>query len=460
VNRHINSYTPSERRMIMANRVQEIVESKGGYFNKSSYVNKRTPIKIKCSENHEWETNPSSVLAGSWCRKCWNKNYAGKHLKLSDGLDQARKIASSRGGECLSDNYVSAATPMTWRCLNGHQWQAALADIKKKTWCPECNLGVRERLCRHYFESVTGYGFPKIRPKWLTNSRGNRMELDGYCESLKIAFEHQGLQHYNEVPYFNRSLDAFARRIENDRQKMELCKQNNIHLILVPFYIERDTLAAWIYKQLSEVLPLLTLKPIHQDEACVYLPSVELKELQTIALERGGECLSKQYLGTTKKHRFRCAKGHEWEATASNVKVRTWCPDCKPERIGNSNRKHSIESMAFIALERGGKFLSKSFQSVNHRYQWQCRQGHIWLAAPTDIMKGTWCPECSRARRKGSIEEMQLIASSRNGKCLSNVYVSSQTKLRWQCAYGHEWEARPDNVKNVGSWCPICFGRK
>ena len=145
----------------MANRVQEIIESKGGYFDKSSYVNKRTLIKIKCSESHEWETNPSSVLAGSWCRQCWNKNHAGKHLKLSDGLDQAKKIASSREGECLSDNYVSAATPMTWKCLNGHQWRAAFSDVKKGTWCPECNLGVRERLCRHYFESITGCSFPK-----------------------------------------------------------------------------------------------------------------------------------------------------------------------------------------------------------------------------------------------------------------------------------------------------------
>ena len=63
-------------------------------------------------------------------------------------------------------------------------------------------------------------------------------------------------------------------------------------------------------------------------------------------------------------------------------------------------------------------------------------------------------------RRKGTIEEMQAIARQRGGLCLSNTYLNSKTKLKWQCAYGHIWEATPRDVKHRGKWCPYDSGRK
>lgn len=454
--RHINSYTPEERRQIMVNRLRQIVVKRDGSFDEDAYVNKRTPVKFKCSYGHEWESQAQTVLHGSWCRQCWDEKHAGKHLRLKDGLEQAKEIAAKQHGECLSTKYITGITPLHWKCQNGHEWHTGLSDIKKGTWCPECGSGVRERLCRHYFEKITGQLFPKSKPKWLINSLGNRMELDGYCEEIGIAFEHQGEQHYRKVAHFNRRDETLARRIVDDAQKRNLCLEKRISLIEVPFHIPKNELSTYIFnhlKNLSLSLQLVNLDTIARLE---YVPSTELHELKKIAKARGGECLSNVYLGVLGKHRFRCSKGHEWEATAVNVKSRTWCPTCKPERIGNSNRKYSVESMSKIAEKHGGKFISEIFKSVNFRYSWRCKLGHEWLATPTDIMKGTWCRLCANNSQKGSIEEMQNIAEFRGGICLSEVYLSSQTKLKWRCILGHEWEARPDNVKNSKSWCPIC----
>lgn len=454
--RHLNSYKPEERRRIMVNRLLQIVLERGGAFDEQAYVNKRTPIMFRCSDGHKWVTQPQTVLQGSWCRRCWNEREAGKHLRLTDGLQQARGIAASRRGTCLSEEYISSLSPMGWRCENGHEWSALLADVKKGTWCPECGSGARERLCRHYFESITELHFPKSRPKWLENSLGNRMELDGYCEPIGLAFEHQGEQHYREVSHFNRRDETLARRLKDDESKRSLCEKHGISLIEVPYYIPTDKLPAWIHDNIASVKPSIRLKPPHDVKTVDYAPSSELSDLRAIARERGGECISTVYLGVVEKHKFRCSKGHVWEATASNVKSRTWCPECKPERIGDSNRKHSVETMSLLAAERGGKFLSSTFVSVNSRYLWGCTNGHQWLAAPSDIMKGTWCLECSYNSRRGNIEEMRAIAKSRGGKCISEEYISSQTKLLWRCEAGHEWKARPDNVKNRLSWCPVC----
>jgi hypothetical protein len=50
---------------------------------------------------------------------------------------------------------------------------------------------------------------------------------------------------------------------------------------------------------------------------------------------------------------------------------------------------------------------------------------------------------------------MQEMAVCRGGRCLSTEYVDIKTKLRWKCAFGHEWEASARLLK-TGHWCPEC----
>jgi len=54
-----------------------------------------------------------------------------------------------------------------------------------------------------------------------------------------------------------------------------------------------------------------------------------------------------------------------------------------------------------------------------------------------------------------TIRDMQEIALSRGGRCLSTEYVDIKTKLRWKCSFGHEWEASARLLK-AGHWCPEC----
>ncbi len=60
---------------------------------------------------------------------------------------------------------------------------------------------------------------------------------------------------------------------------------------------------------------------------------------------------------------------------------------------------------------------------------------------------------------KLTIEEMRSIAEERGGKCLSDTYAGAMTKLTWECAEGHQWEAKPNNIKS-GSWCRKCSHKR
>jgi nucleoside-diphosphate-sugar epimerase len=54
-----------------------------------------------------------------------------------------------------------------------------------------------------------------------------------------------------------------------------------------------------------------------------------------------------------------------------------------------------------------------------------------------------------------TIRGMQELAVSRGGQCLSTEFVDIKTKLKWRCAFKHEWEATPRLLK-AGHWCPEC----
>jgi hypothetical protein len=50
--------------------------------------------------------------------------------------------------------------------------------------------------------------------------------------------------------------------------------------------------------------------------------------MKEVALQRGGKCLSGEFVTTRAKLRWRYATGHEWNATASSVLDGGWCTQC------------------------------------------------------------------------------------------------------------------------------------
>ena len=175
--------------------------------------------------------------------------------------------------------------------------------------------------------------------------------------------------------------------------------------------------------------------------------------MQKTAAERGGFFRSKTYRGSDKKHLWECIEGHQWEANPRQVRHSSWCPVCGYENMAKAKRL-SIREMREIAEARGGKCLSKQYVNTETKLLWQCSKGHKWEAKPGNVKNGSWCPHCLGQARL-TIEEMREIAESRGGRCLSSMYKNVYTKLMWECAAGHRWEAISMNIR-AGSWCPVC----
>ncbi len=187
---------------------------------------------------------------------------------------------------------------------------------------------------------------------------------------------------------------------------------------------------------------------------CAHRKRLTLDEMQTLAVSRGGKCITDRYLNNRTKLRWRCAVGHEWEAAPGLIKAGQWCPHCA------HMARLSIDAMVEIASSRGGRCLSTEYVSVDTHLRWRCAAGHRWTATPASIRSGKWCPCCVHNQRL-ELKAMRRLARRRGGTCLSTTYINNREPLLWECKRRHRWKATPANVKGGkrkrGTWCLECY---
>jgi len=90
-----------------------------------------------------------------------------------------------------------------------------------------------------------------VRPDWLTDREGARLELDYLIEELDIAVEVQGEQHYHYVPYFHGSYDQFLKRVERDKIKREKCTAVGIMLLEIDSSSQFKSLKHYLIKRVQ-----------------------------------------------------------------------------------------------------------------------------------------------------------------------------------------------------------------
>ena len=99
-----------------------------------------------------------------------------------------------------------------------------------------------------------------------------------------------------------------------------------------------------------------------------------LGDAKRLAAERGGKCLSNEYINNATNMKWQCEKGHVWCTIYRNIRAGYWCPGCR-------SRKHTIDDARLLAKERDGECLSKEYINTNSKLLWRCSKGHEWPAS-------------------------------------------------------------------------------
>ncbi len=441
----------SNRKPGSIERMQELAQRHNGKCLSEEYVNMKTKLKWECENGHTWETSPSNIIKGTWCPFCAGRG----HYTIED----MKSLAKEKGGECLSRRYINGSTELKWKCSEGHIWDAKPSSIKRGSWCPVCSRFKSERLCRIILEGLLNIKLPKKRPAWLLSGSGKRMEFDGFDEKNRIAFEYQGIQHYENT--FNVDEEKWKHFRHNDEIKLQLAKDNGVKLIVVPYFEEGATIDECV----SHVKCVLKENGIEYNDIDLDIrekdfSSYLLKEdLERIVKRKGGELLTDVVVTTKSKVKIKCKNGHIWTTTVSLIKSGAWCYKCGRQSM-KEKMSLSLDEVVEFARQHSVSCLSSEYENADTILSWRCNKcGYVWNA-PLRRLYNTkeCCPHCQKTIKFNSrytIEDMKNIARERGGKCLSDIYVNIKTKLRWQCKEGHIWEATPDSIRR-GTWCPTC----
>ncbi len=123
-------------------------------------------------------------------------------------------------------------------------------------------------------------------------------------------------------------------------------------------------------------------------------------------------------------------------------------------------RIYSLESMMEIAIKHSGICLSKKYISSHSKLLWQCKVGHKFsMPANSIINKKYWCPECGiKSRFKHSIESLREQAKKKDWVITSDNYEGGNIKLDFICSFGHNFKLTPEHfLKGIG--CRACSGK-
>lgn len=186
-----------------------------------------------------------------------------------DRLEEVRELIESRGGKLLSKEYLGARERVEYICDKGHRAESVVSNLRTGQWCYKCGRTLS----------------------------GEKQKVQNAVEQLSKLARKKGGKFLN-TSYVNTSTPHDWSCSEGHKFRAK------------PGAVKRG---AW----------------------CPYCAGKRktIETLKMSAKARGGECLSTVYRGTAPKYKWRCAKGHEWSARASNVLRGVWCPRCGFEKV-------------------------------------------------------------------------------------------------------------------------------
>ncbi len=229
-------------------------------YSRIEYKTMQDKVNIKCPIHGVMNISPKDHLNSKHgCIDCGLIAGAKKQTKSTEDFISEAKGIHGDLYDYSKVNYIGNKDPVEVICkIHGSFYPLPNNHLTHKSGCPQCFNSIkikREPIYRQILEEITLRKFPKIRPDFLLSPKtGHNLELDGYNEEFKIAFEHQGIQHYEYIPFFHDSIEDFENDQWKNHFKKDKCRENGIVLIIIPYYVPELELRDFISKEFVKLV--------------------------------------------------------------------------------------------------------------------------------------------------------------------------------------------------------------
>lgn len=349
------------------------------------------------------------------------------------------ELHPTRNGK-LDPNAIGAGSrrKLWWRCSQGHEWDAVVADRSGGHGCPRCANVLQGPRLRELNQQVERRRTLAVRYpalfRQLHPARNETVDLRSLAAgSARRVWWRCPSGHEWQARVVDRSAGTGCPTCAADRRVATLRGRPT----KVP---PERSLAAKRPELLPELHPKLNVN------------------LDPHAIAAG----------SARKAWWRCRLGHEWQARINDRSRGAGCPVCARSTVRWRERSLAVKHPHLLAelhpTQNSGSVDPFAVAAgSNRKLWWRCDAGHEWEATVAARGRGTGCPVCARrhvpAARSLARRRPLLIAElhpNRNGGLdPASIAAFSNRKLWWRCADGHEWESVVAS-RSAGAGCPRC----
>jgi len=400
-----NHWSPYEQGQVVnnplyhLNELRKIAESKGGKVISTEYINAHAKLEFEDSEGRRFFMAATDVKSNRWSGYESGNVYNNPEYHLNE----LTKIAESKGGKLISTKYINGRTKLEFEDRNKKRFNSTPNAIKRGQWSPFENVNLSEEKTRQCIELIFNDTFPSI---WgvIRKSTTNRiMQLDGYNNKLKIAFEYQGEQHYSwqdcRGTTEEKKKQIFSKVIKNDQEKLKLCNEKNIHLITIKYFEKYKEDKQYLIHVINE------LKKHNNDIFSKYLENIEnkinqfkfdynklptnekyLKNLRLIAEKKGGKLISTQYVDNLTKLEFLDENNNTFWSSPTNIKSGRWSPYISKKV---TDPKYHLNQLKILAEKKGFKLISINYVNTKGKLEYEDQKGNRFFRS-SSYVKQKW----------------------------------------------------------------------
>ena len=309
----------------------------------------------KCKEGHEWQARITDRNRRSGCPYCsGHKVWKGFNDLTTVNPELAAEWHPTKNDGLMPDMVTAGNNKKVWwRCRQGHEWQARIANRSKGNGCPYCSgqYAIKE-------VSDLATVSPELAAEWHpTKNEGLTPDMVMLKSGKRVWWKCKEGHEWQAVIY--------------SRARGENCPCCSGHKV---------------WKGFND---LVTVNP---SLAAEWHPT-----------KNGDLTPDMITVGSSKKVWWRCKSGHEWQAKISNRSNDKGCPYCSGKRV-----LKGLNDLATVNPELAAEWHPTKnndlkpdmvTRSTGKKIWWKCSRGHEWQAIVRNRNRGVGCPVCYNLRR-------------------------------------------------------------